>query len=220
MIQKIFPSFKDAIAGLNDGETLLIGGFGNSGIPNHLIKAIIEEKIRDLVIVTNNAGSGESGVAALIKSGAVRKVVASYPRSKGSVWFEELYRKGAIELELLPQGNLTEAIRAAGAGIGGFFTPVGAGTLLGKNREERVINGKLHIFQEPIGGEMSIISAKLADRWGNLTYSTSARNFGPSMAMAGKITVVEAKEIVSLGDLDPEVIITPGVFVDRVVEIV
>ena len=122
-------------------------------------------------------------------------------------------------MELLPQGNLTEAIRAAGAGIGGFFTPVGAGTLLGKNREERVINSKLHIFQEPIGGAMSIISAKLADRWGNLTYSTSARNFGTSMAMAGKITVVEAKKIVPLGDLDPEVIITPGVFVDRVVEI-
>lgn len=220
MIDKIVPSLSHAIAGLSDGDTLLIGGFGNSGIPNNLIQAIIEAGIKELRIVTNNAGSGESGVAALIKSGAVRKVIASYPRSKGSVWFEELYEKGAIELELLPQGNLTEAIRAAGAGIGGFFTPVGAGTLLGKGREERMINGRLHIFQEPIGGDMAIISAKLADRWGNLTYSTSARNFGPSMAMAGKVTVVEVRKIVALGDFDPEVIITPGIFVDRVVEVV
>lgn len=219
MIDKIVPSLPDAIAGLKDGDTLLIGGFGNSGIPINLIYAIIDAGIKELVIVTNNAGSGESGVAALIKSGAVRKVVASYPRSRGSIWFEELYKKGAIELQLLPQGNLTEAIRAAGAGIGGFYTPVGAGTLLGKEREERMINGKLHIFQEPIGGDMAIISAKLADRWGNLTYSTSARNFGPSMAMAGKVTVVEARKIVPLGDLDPEVIITPGIFVDRVVEV-
>lgn len=220
MINKIVPSLHHAIAGLNDGDTLLIGGFGNSGIPNNLIQVIIEVGIRDLVIVTNNAGSGDSGVAALLKSGAVRKVIASYPRSKGSVWFEELYEKGAIELELLPQGNLTEALRAAGAGIGGFFTPVGAGTMLGKGREERMINGKLHIFQEPIGGDMAIISAKLADRWGNLTYSTSARNFGPTMAMAGKVTVVEVRKIIPLGGLDPEVIITPGIFVDRVVEVV
>jgi 3-oxoadipate CoA-transferase alpha subunit len=219
LIDKIVPSLGHAIAGLKDGDTLLIGGFGDSGIPYNLIQAIIEVGIRDLVIVTNNAGSSESGVAALIKSGAVRKVIASYPRSKGSVWFEEFYKKGAIELELLPQGNLTEAIRAGGAGIGGFFTPVGAGTLLGKGREERMINGKLHIFQEPIGGDMSIISAKLADRWGNLTYSTSARNFGPSMAMAGDVTVVEVRKIVPLGHLDPEVIITPGIFVDRVVEV-
>lgn len=219
MIDKIVPTLNHAIAGLKDGDTLLIGGFGNSGIPNNLIYSIIDAGIKELVIVTNNAGSGESGVAALIKSGAVRKVIASYPRSKGSIWFEELYKRGAIELELLPQGNLTEAIRAAGAGIGGFFTPVGAGTLLGKEREERIINGKLHIFQEPIGGDMAIISAKLADRWGNLTYSTSARNFGPSMAMAGKVTVVEVRKIVPLGNLDPEVIITPGIFVDRIVEV-
>lgn len=219
MIDKTVATLNQAILGLKDGDTLLIGGFGNSGIPNNLIQVIIETGIRELVIVTNNAGSGESGVAALIKSGAVRKVIASYPRSKGSVWFEELYKRGAIELELLPQGNLTEAIRAAGAGIGGFFTPVGAGTLLGKDREERMINGKLHIFQEPISGDMAIISAKFADRWGNLTYSTSARNFGPSMAMAGKVTVVEVRKIVQLGDLDPEIIITPGIFVDRVVEV-
>jgi len=220
VINKIVPSLQDAILGLNEGDTLLIGGFGNSGIPNNLIRVIIESAVKDLSVVTNNAGSGDSGVAALIKSGAVRKIISSYPRSKGSVWFEEFYKKGAIELELLPQGNLSEAIRAAGAGIGGFFTPVGAGTLLGKGREERMINGRLHIFQEPIGGDMAIISAKLADRWGNLTYSTSARNFGPSMAMAGKVTVVEVRKIVALGNLDPEVIITPGIFVDRVVEVV
>ena len=219
MIDKTVATLNQAILGLKDGDTLLVGGFGNSGIPNNLIQVIIETGIGELVIVTNNAGSGESGVAALIKSGAVRKVIASYPRSKGSVWFEELYKRGAIELELLPQGNLTEAIRAAGAGIGGFFTPIGAGTLLGKDREERMINGKLHIFQEPISGDMAIISAKFADRWGNLTYSTSARNFGPSMAMAGKVTVVEVRKIVQLGDLDPEIIITPGIFVDRVVEV-
>ena len=219
MINKICESVDQAIIGIQSGFTVLIGGFGSSGIPNYLIDAVIRNGAKDLTIVTNNAGSGDSGVASLLKARRVKKIITSYPRSKGSIWFEELYKAREIELELIPQGSLSEKVRAGGGGIGAFYTPTGAGTLLGEGKEEKVIDGVPHILEYAIKGDISLISAKYADRWGNLTYHATARNFGPSMAMASAITVVEVKQIVELGELDPEIIVTPGIFVDRVVEI-
>lgn len=219
MINKVSQSVDEAISGIQSGFTILIGGFGSSGIPNHLIGAVLRNGARDLTIVTNNAGSGDLGVAALLKARRVKKIVTSYPRSKGSIWFEELYRAGEIELELVPQGSLSEKVRAGGGGIGAFYTPTGAGTMLGEGKEERMIDGVLHILEFAIKGDISLISAKFADRWGNLTYHATARNFGPSMAMASTLTIVEVKKIVELGHLDPEIIITPGIFVDRVVAV-
>ena len=219
MLNKIFDSLSEAVCDVKDGCTILIGGFGNSGIPDNLIAAVVAKGVKDLTIITNNAGSGDSGVASLLKKRIVKKIVTSYPRSRGSIWFEELYKTGEIELELLPQGNLTEKVRAAGAGIGAFYTPIGVGTLLGKDKEQKMINGKLYQLEYPLFADVALISAKTADRWGNLVYSTTARNFGPSMAMAGKVTVVEVLNIVELGQLDPEVVITPGIFVDKVVKV-
>jgi 3-oxoadipate CoA-transferase alpha subunit len=219
LINKVSQSVDEAISGIQSGFTILIGGFGSSGIPNHLIGAVLRNGARDLTIVTNNAGSGDLGVAALLKARRVKKIVTSYPRSKGSIWFEELYRAGEIELELVPQGSLSEKVRAGGGGIGAFYTPTGAGTMLGEGKEERMIDGVLHILEFAIKGDISLISAKFADRWGNLTYHATARNFGPSMAMASTLTIVEVKKIVELGHLDPEIIITPGIFVDRVVAV-
>jgi len=219
LINKVSQSVDEAISGIQSGCTVLIGGFGSSGIPNHLIGAVLRNGSRDLTIVTNNAGSGDSGVAALLKARRVKKIVTSYPRSKGSIWFEELYRAGEIELELVPQGSLSEKVRAGGGGIGAFYTPTGAGTMLGEGKEEKMIDGVLHILEFAIKGDVSLISAKFADRWGNLTYHATARNFGPSMAMASTLTIVEVKKIVELGHLDPEIIITPGIFVDRVVAV-
>lgn len=217
MIDKQVPSLTEALAGVQDGSTILIGGFGNSGVPVELVHALLEQGAGDLTLVTNNAGSGETDVAALLRERRVRKIICSYPRSAGSVWFERLYSAQEIELELVPQGTLSERMRAAGAGLGGFFTPAGADSLLAGDRETRMIHGRRHVFEEPLPGDVALVQAQRADRWGNLVYHTAARNFGPTMATAAALTVAQVREVVPLGQLDPECIVTPGIFVDRVV---
>lgn len=217
MIDKQVASLAEALAGVQDGSTVLIGGFGNSGVPVGLVHALLEQGAGDLTVVTNNAGSGETDVAALLRERRVRKIICSYPRSAGSVWFERLYSAKEIELELVPQGTLSERMRAAGAGLGGFFTPAGADSLLAGDRETRIINGRRHVFEEPLPGDVALVQAQRADRWGNLVYHTAARNFGPTMATAAALTVVQVREVVPLGQLDPECVVTPGIFVDRVV---
>jgi len=224
MINKIARSVADALADVQDGATVLIGGFGTAGIPNELIDGLIEQSARDLTIVNNNAGNGETGLAALLQSGRVRKIICSFPRQADSQVFDALYRSGKIELELVPQGNLAERIRAAGAGIGAFFSPTGYGTELAKNgdgthKETREINGKHYVLEMPIHGDLALIKAERGDRWGNLTYRMAARNFGPVMAMAAKKTVASVHEVVELGALDPEHVVTPGIFVHRIVPI-
>ena len=219
MIDKRVGSLVEAVADIEDGATVLVGGFGNSGIPVELVHALLDQGTRDLTLVTNNAGSGDSDVAALLREHRVRKIICSYPRTSGSIWFEERYRAGEIELELVPQGTLSERMRAAGAGLGGFFTPAGADSLLAEGKEVRIINGRRQVFEEPLLGDVALIKARKADRWGNLVYSTAARNFGPTMATAAALTVVQVREFVELGDLDPECIVTPGIFVDRVVQV-
>ncbi|MCU4122191.1 3-oxoacid CoA-transferase subunit A [Variovorax sp. N23] len=219
MIDKISPSIADAMSGIQDGATVLIGGFGTAGIPLELIDGLIEQGARDLTVVNNNAGNGESGLAALLKAGRVRKIICSFPRQVDSQIFDGLYRSGKLELELVPQGNLAERIRAAGAGIGAFFCPTGYGTELAKGRETREINGKHYVLEYPIYGDVALVKAETGDRWGNLTYRMAARNFGPVMAMASKKTIATVHEIVELGALDPESIVTPGVFVKHVVKI-
>lgn len=219
MLDKRVATLADAVQGVQDGATVLIGGFGNSGIPVELTHALLEQGARDLTLVTNNAGSGESDVAALLREGRVRKIICSYPRSKGSVWFEELYRAGRLELELVPQGTLSERMRCAGAGLGGFFTPTGAESLLATGKEMRMINGRPHVFEEPLRGDVALVKAERADRWGNLVYHSAARNFGPTMATAAGLTVVQVREVVELGGIDPECVVTPGIFVDRVVQV-
>jgi 3-oxoadipate CoA-transferase, alpha subunit len=219
MLNKIFPSVADALHGIRDGAVVLIGGFGNSGIPVELIDALTEQGAKDLTIVTNNAGSGRTDVAKLMAMGRVRKIVCSYPRSAGSVVFEELYAAGKIELELVPQGTLSERLRAAGAGIGGFYTPTAVGTSLAEGKEERTIDGRTYVLEKPLKGDVALIKAELADRWGNLTYRFSARNFAPTMAMAAELTIAQARKVVELGGIPPEHVITPSIFVDRVVEV-
>jgi 3-oxoadipate CoA-transferase alpha subunit len=219
MINKIAPSVEAALAGLKDGATVLIGGFGTAGIPNELIDGLIAQGARDLVIVNNNAGNGETGLAGLLKAGRVRKVICSFPRQVDSQVFDGLYRSGKVELELAPQGNLAERIRAAGAGIGAFFSPTGYGTELAKGKETREINGKMYVLEMPIHGDLALIKAERGDRWGNLTYRKAARNFGPIMAMAARKTVATVHEQVALGELDPENVVTPGIFVQAVVKI-
>src|SRR5688572_1343378 len=219
MINKIARSVADAMAGIQDGATVLIGGFGTAGIPNELIDGLIAQGARDLTIVNNNAGNGDTGLAALLKAGRVRKIVCSFPRQADSHVFDALYRSGKIELELVPQGNLAERIRAAGAGIGGFFTPTGYGTDLAQGKETREIGGRMYVLESPIHADLALIKAERGDRWGNLTYRKTARNFGPIMAMAAKVTVASVHEFVALGELDPEHIVTPGIFVQRVVKI-
>jgi 3-oxoadipate CoA-transferase alpha subunit len=219
MINKICPHLADALSGLQDGATVMIGGFGGAGQPAELIDALIEHGARDLTIVNNNAGNGETGLAALLKAGRVRKIICSFPRQVDSQVFDGLYRAGHIELELVPQGNLAERIRAAGAGIGGFFTPTGYGTDLAKGKETREIGGRMYVFETPIHADFALIKAEVGDRWGNLTYRKTARNFGPIMAMAARTTVASVHEIAELGRLDPEVIVTPGIFVQRVVKV-
>ena len=224
MINKIARSVADALADVQDGATVLIGGFGTAGIPNELIDGLIEQGARDLTIVNNNAGNGETGLAALLQSGRVRKIICSFPRQADSQVFDALYRSGKLELELVPQGNLAERIRAAGAGIGAFFSPTGYGTELAKNadgtpKETREINGRHHVLELPIHGDVALIKAERGDRWGNLTYRMAARNFGPVMAMAAKKTVASVHEVVELGALDPEHVVTPGIFVHRIVPI-
>ena len=219
MIDKVAASVAQALAGVRDGATVLVGGFGTAGIPNALIEGLIEQGARDLTVVNNNAGNGDTGLAALLKTGRVRKIICSFPRQADSWVFDELYRSGKIELELVPQGNLAERIRAAGAGIGGFFTPTGYGTELAKGKEVREIGGRMHVFETPIHGDLALVQAERGDRWGNLTYRMAARNFGPVMATAAKTTVATVHEIVELGELDPEAVVTPGIFVTHVVKI-
>ncbi len=219
MIDKIAPSVAQALQGVRDGATVLIGGFGTAGIPGELIDGLIERGARDLTVVNNNAGNGEHGLAALLKAGRVRKIICSFPRQADSQVFDALYRSGRVELELVPQGNLAERIRAAGAGIGAFFTPTGYGTELAKGKETREINGRMHVLEYPIAGDLALIKAERADRWGNLVYRKAARNFGPVMAMAARHTVASVYEVVALGALDPEAIVTPGIFVQAVVQV-
>ncbi len=219
MVNKIYESIAAALADIKDGSTILVGGFGNAGMPFQLIDGLIEQGARDLVVVSNNAGNAEVGLGALLKAGRVRKVVCSFPRQHDSWVFDELYRAGKIELELVPQGNLAERIRAAGAGVGAFYTPTGYGTQLAEGKETREINGRHYVLEYPIHGDVALISARQADRWGNLTYRKTARNFGPIMASAAKVAIAQVQEVVELGDIDPEVVVTPGIFVQRVVKV-
>ena len=219
MINKISESIEAALAGVKDGDTVLIGGFGTAGIPNELIEGLIAQGSKDLVVVNNNAGNADTGLAALLKAGRVRKIICSFPRQADSWVFDDLYRSGKLELELVPQGNLAERIRAAGAGIGAFFSPTGFGTELAKGRETREINGKHYVLEMPIHGDVALIEAERGDRWGNLTYRKAARNFGPVMATAARMTVATVHEISDLGTLDPENIITPGIYVSKIVRI-
>lgn len=224
MIDKVALSAAEALGPVQDGSTILIGGFGTAGIPNELIDALIQCGAGGLTVVNNNAGSGDTGLAALLQSGQVKKVICSFPRTGDSWVFESLYRSGKIELELVPQGNLAERLRAAGAGVGAFFTPTGYGTELarhadGRWKETRHINGKDYVLEFPIRGDVALIKAEAGDRWGNLTFRKAARNFGPVMATAAKRTIATVHEIVALGQLNPEVIVTPGIFVSKIVKI-
>jgi 3-oxoadipate CoA-transferase alpha subunit len=217
MIDKTSPSVADALAGTADGSTILIGGFGTAGIPAELIDGLIEQGARDLTVVNNNAGNGDTGLARLLKTGRVRKIVCSFPRQADSYVFDELYRAGRIELELVPQGNLAERLRAAGAGIGAFFTPTGCGTELAAGKETRVIDGRPYVLEMPIRGDLALVKAERGDRWGNLVYRKAARNFGPVMATAARTVVAQVSEVVEVGALDPEHVVTPSIYVDRVV---
>jgi 3-oxoadipate CoA-transferase alpha subunit len=219
MINKIIPSVDEALANIHDGATVMIGGFGGAGQPTELIDGLIALGAKDLVIVNNNAGNGDTGLAALLKAGRVRKIICSFPRQADSQVFDALYRAGKLELELVPQGNLAERIRAAGAGIGAFFTPTGYGTELAKGKETRDINGRMYVLEYPIHADFALIKAESGDRWGNLTYRKTARNFGPIMASAAKVTIASVHDIVELGNLDPEAVITPGLFVQSMVKV-
>jgi 3-oxoacid CoA-transferase A subunit len=218
MINKIVTSMAQAVAGIKDGDTVMVGGFGNSGIPYQLVAALHQLQVRDLVIISNNAGVREEGISALLRDRMVRKLICSYPRSAGSIWFERLYEEKAIELELLPQGTLSERMRAGGAGIGGFFTRAGFGTALAEGKETRIIDGQGYVLENALKADVALIKAERGDRWGNLTYNTAGRNFNPVMATAATLTLVEVDFIVDLGDLDPESIVTPGIFVDRLIQ--
>ena len=219
MIDKIVKDCATALADVPDGATVMIGGFGTAGLSTELIEALLDQGARELTIVNNNAGNGDTGLAALLAAKRVRKIICSFPRQADSHHFDALYRAGQIELELVPQGNLAERIRAAGAGIGGFFSPTGYGTDLAKGKETRVIDGKGYVLEAPIHADFALIKAERGDRWGNLVYRMTARNFGPVMAMAAKVTVATVHEIVELGSLDPEAVVTPGLFVQRVVKV-
>ena len=218
MINKIYPSLAATVADIQDGATIMIGGFGTAGMPSALIDALIDQGARNLTIINNNAGNGDTGLAALLKAKQVRKIICSFPRQTDSHVFDALYRAGQIELELVPQGNLAERIRAAGAGIGGFFTPTGYGTQLAEGKETRSINGREYVFETPLHADFALVKALVADRWGNLLYRKTARNFGPIMASAAKTTIAQVDRVVDLGGIDPEAIITPGIFVQRVVQ--
>ena len=219
MIDKIVPDVEAAVAGVRDGATVMVGGFGMAGMPSALIDGLIAQGAKDLTIVANNAGNGETGLAALLKAGRVRKVICSFPRQSDSHHFDALYRAGKVELELVPQGNLAERIRAAGAGIGAFFTPTGFGTQLAEGKETRRIDGRDYVLEYPIKADFALVKALKADRWGNLVYRKTARNFGPIMASAAACAVIQVDEVVPLGDLDPENIVTPGIHVHRVVRV-
>ncbi len=219
MINKFFATPEAALADVPDGATVMIGGFGNAGMPAELIDCLIAQGAKGLTVVNNNAGNADTGLAALIGAGRVRKIICSFPRQTDSWHFDKLYRAGKLELELVPQGTLAERIRAAGAGIGAFFTPTAFGTQLAEGKETREISGRGHVLEYPIHADYALIKADCADRWGNLSYRKTARNFAPVMASAAKCTVVQVRETVELGDLDPEVVVTPGIFVKRVVRL-
>ena len=219
MIDKTLASVAAAVAGIADGSVLMVGGFGNAGLPAALVDGVIEAGARELTLISNNAGSGDLGLAALLKAGRVRKVICSFPRQADSYVFDALYRAGQVELEVVPQGNLAERIRAAGSGIGAFYSPTGFGTLLAEGKETRVIEGRPYVLEMPLHADVALIKAYQGDRWGNLVYRKAARNFGPIMAMAAKTTIAQVDEIVELGALDPEHIVTPGIFVQRLVAV-
>jgi 3-oxoadipate CoA-transferase alpha subunit len=216
---QVFQTSDEAVAGIEDGATVLVGGFGLAGMPFDLIDALIRQGAKDLTIVSNNAGNGDAGLAALLKAGQVRKVICSFPRQVDSYVFDDLYRAGRVELEVVPQGNLAERMRAAGAGIGGFFSPTGVGTTLAEGKETRVLNGREYVLEMPIRGDYALISAHRADRMGNLVYRKTARNFGPVMATAATTTIAQVSEVVAAGELDAEAVVTPSIFVDRVVQV-
>lgn len=209
----------EAVAGIADGSTVLVGGFGMAGMPTVLIDALIDHGATDLTIVSNNAGNGDTGLAALLAAGRVRRIICSFPRQRDSYVFDELYRAGRIDLEVVPQGNLAERMRAAGAGIGAFFCPTGFGTDLAKDKETRTIDGRDYVLEYPIRGDVALIGAHRSDRMGNLVYRKTARNFGPVMATAADLTVVEVSAVVDTGDIDPEVVVTPSIYVDRVLDL-
>ncbi|RYH63502.1 MAG: 3-oxoacid CoA-transferase subunit A [Alcaligenaceae bacterium] len=219
MINKVTDDMAAVLAPIADGSTVLIGGFGTAGVPGQLIDGLVLQGARELTVVSNNAGSGEIGIAALLKAGRVRKIICSFPRQADSWVFDRLYRARQVELELVPQGTLAERLRAAGAGIGAFFSPTGYGTELAKGKESRVIGGKPHVLEMPIFGDVALILAERGDRWGNLVYRKAARNFGPVMATAARLTVATVHEVVPLNALDPEAIVTPGIYVDHVVPV-
>jgi 3-oxoadipate CoA-transferase alpha subunit len=219
MIDKRVRGLAEAVAGIPDGATILCGGFGGAGLPEALCEAVVEQGARDLTVVANNAGTGRAGLAALLAAGRVKRIICSFPRSAGSVVFEELYAAGRIELELVPQGIISERMRCAAAGLGGFYSPVSVGTRLAEGKEHREIDGRVYVLEKPLKGDLALLSADRADRWGNLTYRKSARNFNPTMAMAASLSVVQVRHIVELGEIDPEMIITPGIFIDRVVQV-
>ena len=216
---RICDSAAEAVAGIEDGSTVLVGGFGLAGMPCDLIDALIRQGATDLTIVANNAGNGEVGLAALLKAGRVRKVLCSFPRQSDSHVFDELYRSGRVELEVVPQGNLAERMRAAGAGIGAFFCPTAVGTPLAEGKESRVIDGREYVLEYPIKGDYALVSAHTADRLGNLVYRRTARNFGPVMATAAAMTIAQVTHVVDTGALDPEAVVTPSIYVDRVVQV-
>ena len=220
MINKIVGSIAEALAGVRDGATVLMGGFGAVGQPDELIEGLIDTGVRDLTVVANNAGAGKVGLAKLMEAGRVRKIICSFPRSAGSTVFEELYRAGKLELEIVPQGTLAERMRAAGAGIPAFYTPTGAGTKIAAGKEAREFNGRLHIMEHALRGDLALIEAWEGDRWGNLTYRESGRNFNPVMAMAADVTVAAVHHLRELGDIPPDNVHTPGIFVQRVVQVV
>jgi 3-oxoadipate CoA-transferase alpha subunit len=219
MIDKRVRTLAEAVSGIRDGAVVLCAGFGGAGMPEALCEALVEQGARDLTIVANNAGTGRRGLAALLAAGRVRKIICSFPRSAGSVVFEELYAQGKIELELVPQGTLSERMRCAAAGLGGFYSPVSVGTRLAAGKEHREIDGRLYVLEKPLKGDVALLAAERGDRWGNLVYRKSARNFNPTMAMAADLAIAQVRQIVELGALDPEVIVTPGIFVDRVIEV-
>lgn len=219
MIDKTSASISEAIKQITDGSTVMIGGFGTAGQPAELIDALIEHGARELTVVNNNAGNGDLGLAALLKAGQVKKIICSFPRQSDSYEFDKLYYAKKIELELVPQGNLAARIQAAGAGLGAIYTPTGYGTLLAEGKESKLINGKGYVLEYPIQADFALIKAFKGDRWGNLTYRMSARNFGPIMATAAKCTIAQVNEVVPLGDIDPEHVITPGIFVKHVVAV-
>ena len=217
MINKRVHSIKEAISDINDGAVILSSGFGDAGAPIKLLEALAKKEINNLTVVSNNAGEGNYGLAALLKAERVSKIICSYPISTGSIIFQNLYNSGKIQLEIVPQGTLSERMRAAGAGIGAFFTPTSARTKLGEGKETRMIEGIEHVLEYPLNGDVALILAKKADRLGNVIYDKSARNFSPIMAMAATTTIVQVRELVEVGEIDPELIITPGIFVDRVI---